>query len=60
MIDEELYCQHKLDECRELARNAVTEDDRIFWQQAAEHWAGRLREAQTRPSKKPRGVSSRT
>ncbi len=42
MLNQEEFFKHKLEECRELATQAVNADDRIFWQQAAAHWEERL------------------
>jgi hypothetical protein len=43
-----------MEECRELARHAVEEEDRAFWQQAAARWEEQLRAMQQiRPPKKP-------
>jgi hypothetical protein len=37
----------QIEECRELARHAVEEKDRAFWQQAAARWEEQLRGAPT-------------
>jgi hypothetical protein len=43
MLDREIFFQKQVEECRELARHAVNEDDRAFWQQTAERWEEQLR-----------------
>ena len=43
MLDREIFFQRQAEECRELARWAVNEDDRAFWQQTAERWEEQIR-----------------
>ena len=38
----EPFFNRQIEECRELARHAVDEDDREFWQQAAARWKEQL------------------
>jgi hypothetical protein len=45
--------QRQIEECRELARQAVNAEDRAFWLQAAERWEGLLRQIKETPPKKP-------
>jgi hypothetical protein len=53
MLDSEKFFQQQIEECRELARHTVNEDDREFWQQAAERWQAQLRQInQVLPAKK--------
>jgi predicted CoA-binding protein len=49
MLDRELFFQRQAEECRELARNAVNEDYRAFWQQTAERWEEQLRKVKQVP-----------
>jgi hypothetical protein len=37
------FVKRQIEECRELARHAVDEEDRAFWQQAAARWEEQLR-----------------
>ncbi len=39
----DLFFKKQIEECRELAKHAVDEDDRAFWQQAAARWEEQLR-----------------
>jgi hypothetical protein len=42
-----------MEECRELARHAVDQEDRAFWQHAAARWEDQLRAMQANaPAKK--------
>jgi hypothetical protein len=43
MLDKKVFFQQQVDECRELARHAVNDEDRAFWLRTAERW-----EAQTK------------
>jgi len=44
MLDKKVFFQRQIEECRELLRHAVNDEDRAFWQQAAERWEGTLRQ----------------
>ena len=44
----EPFLKRQIEECRELERHAVNNEDRAFWQQAADRWEGLLR--QIKPS----------
>jgi hypothetical protein len=44
----ERFFKRQIEECRELARHAVDEQDRAFWQQAAAHWEAQLGEFVTK------------
>jgi hypothetical protein len=39
----DLFFKKQIEECRELEKHAVDEEDRAFWQQAAARWEEQLR-----------------
>jgi hypothetical protein len=38
LIDKKEFFRKQTEECQQLARNAVNEEDRVFWEKAAKHW----------------------
>ena len=48
MLDKKVFFQRQIEECRELLRHAVNDEDRAFWQQAAERWEDLLKQAAPR------------
>jgi hypothetical protein len=57
----EPFFKRQIEECRELARHAVDEDDRQFWQQAAARWKEQLQIfQQARPPKTPQILTRTT
>jgi hypothetical protein len=49
-FDWQEFFKKQIEECRELERQAVNADDRVFWQKTTQRWEEQLRlvEAQTR------------
>jgi hypothetical protein len=45
-FDKEEFFKKQIEECRELESQAVSAEDRAFWQQAAGRWKEQLRQAQ--------------
>jgi hypothetical protein len=43
MLDKKVFFSRQIEECRELERHAVNDEDRAFWQQTAEHWEAQVR-----------------
>jgi len=44
MLDKSVFLQRQIEECRELLRHAVNDEDRAFWQEAAARWESQLRQ----------------
>jgi hypothetical protein len=43
LIDKKEFFRKQTEECQQLARNAVSEEDHVFWEKAAKHWKKNLR-----------------
>jgi|SRR5690348_9595402 hypothetical protein len=43
LIDKKQLFRKQTEECQQLARNALNEEDRAFWEKAAKHWKQKLR-----------------
>jgi hypothetical protein len=53
----EEFFSNQVEECLELAKNAVSDEDRVFWERLAQGWAERLR--QLRRPTAPKAPSER-
>ena len=59
MLDKKVFFQRQIEECRELLRHAVNDEDRAFWEQAAELWEGLLKQIkEAAPRKKSEDSSA--
>jgi hypothetical protein len=45
LFDWQEFFKTQIEECRELERQAVNREDRVFWRQAVERWEEQLRQA---------------
>jgi hypothetical protein len=55
----DLFFKRQIEECRELARHAVDEVDRVFWQEATKRWEAQLQELQKTTHPKTRTITHR-
>ena len=52
-FDEQALFQKQIEECRALERQALSTNERAFWQHAAERWEKQLRRTQAQTLKRP-------
>jgi PIN domain nuclease of toxin-antitoxin system len=58
MLDKKLFFQRQVEECRQLARHAVNDEDRTFWLHAAECWETQVNQVKQKTSRKMRSDSA--
>ncbi len=51
MLDKKVFFQRQVEECRELARHAVNDEDRTFWLDAAECWETQISQIKQKTSR---------